>query len=38
VHELAHQWYGDSLLPALWGDLWLDEGDATWYARGDQLP
>jgi aminopeptidase N len=31
VHELAHQWYGDSVLPALWSDLWLNEGHATWY-------
>ena len=31
VHELAHQWYGDDVLPALWSDLWLNEGHATWY-------
>jgi aminopeptidase N len=31
VHELAHQWYGDSVLPARWSDLWLNEGHATWY-------
>ncbi|MEU6352515.1 M1 family metallopeptidase [Streptomyces sp. NPDC047072] len=31
VHELAHQWFGDSVTPATWSDLWLNEGHATWY-------
>ena len=31
VHELAHQWFGDSVTPARWSDLWLNEGHATWY-------
>jgi aminopeptidase N len=31
VHELAHQWYGDSVAPESWSDLWLNEGHATWY-------
>jgi aminopeptidase N len=31
VHELAHQWFGDSVAPALWRDVWLNEGHATWY-------
>ena len=31
VHELAHQWYGDSVAPARWSDLWLNEGHATWF-------
>lgn len=31
VHELAHQWFGDSVTPAAWSDLWLNEGHATWY-------
>lgn len=31
VHELAHQWLGDSVSPAKWDDVWLNEGHATWY-------
>jgi len=31
VHELAHQWFGDSVAPAQWADVWLNEGHATWY-------
>ncbi len=29
VHELAHQWYGDSLAVAAWQHIWLNEGFAT---------
>ncbi|MPY59909.1 M1 family metallopeptidase [Streptomyces spongiae] len=30
VHELAHQWYGNSVTPATWRDMWLNEGFATY--------
>ena len=29
-HEMAHQWWGDAVVPADWRDLWLAEGPATY--------
>ncbi|MEV7794342.1 M1 family metallopeptidase [Streptomyces sp. NPDC087512] len=32
VHELVHQWFGDSVTPADWQQAWLNEGPAVYYA------
>jgi len=31
AHELAHQWWGDSVTAADWDDVWLSEGFATYF-------
>jgi aminopeptidase N len=31
AHELAHQWFGDSVSVAKWADLWIAEGTATYF-------
>ena len=43
IHELAHQWFGDSLTPDRWADIWLNEGfarycEALWieHSRGPE--
>lgn len=33
VHELAHHWYGDTVTPADWRDVWMNEGMAM-YLQG----
>jgi len=32
LHEMSHMWFGDSVAPNSWSDVWLNEGHATWYA------
>jgi aminopeptidase N len=31
LHELAHQYFGNSVSVYSWSDLWLSEGHASWY-------
>jgi hypothetical protein len=30
LHELAHQWFGNSVTLASWSDIWFNEGWANW--------
>jgi len=32
--RMAHQWVGDLVTIAVWDNLWLNEGFATWMEQG----
>ena len=32
AHEIAHMWFGDSVGPDSWREIWFNEGWATWWS------
>ncbi len=33
LHEISHEWFGNSVSPRDWSDLWLNEGQAVFYQQ-----
>lgn len=33
IHEIAHQWFGNSVTESTWDDAWLSEGFATFFTQ-----
>jgi aminopeptidase N len=33
IHEIAHQWFGNSVTESDWDDVWLSEGFATYFTQ-----
>ena len=31
IHEFAHAWFGNSVTPWEWSDIWMSEGHVSWY-------
>jgi aminopeptidase N len=32
MHEITHSWWGNSVSPEMWSDLWINEGHANYYS------
>lgn len=33
AHEIAHQWFGNTVSPLWWSDLWLSEGLSSFFEK-----